>query len=358
MNPLATDCDKVPPAEGSQAAARQAACEFDIILVYHIFLPSYSEASKPRTTQTSDHDKFLPLDSPLVPFSIPAWSAGLQAVDQSPSHLVQTSKISKHYGHYAFPNPGLFVSSASDEMKARSIESWLLAHDAWFMRLEREPSLAMSNQNWHTFLTIDLDVQETGKTKAANRRREILGLLMAKSKLDPEVKMRSTSRGPLVWQDQEYPRGVLPPDDVVRQILWELYEINFLHELLSLDHHACANLNLSDTVQLLERQIMISQCFPLNSFRPVTIPSENCGLAADDFEERFRFITALLQVMKSWRGNKPVLFGVSTDNLHDFSQRAAMDMENRVARYYCQQFFNYFGRAAQIPHRLFATKYS
>ena len=147
---------------------------------------------------------------------------------------------------------------------------------------------------------------------------------------------------------------MLPSDDVVQQILWELYEVNFLHELLSLDHRACANLDLSDTAQLLERQILISQCFPRSSFRPVTIPSENRGLAADNFEECFRFVTALLLVMKSWKGDKPVIFGVSSDNLRDFSQRAAMDMENRIARYYCQQFYNYFGRAAQIPHRLFA----
>src|SRR5438445_10712661 len=103
-----------------------------------------------------------------------------------------------------------------------------------------------------------------------------------------------------------YPRGELPPGDVIQQILWELYELNFIHELLLLDCRACVNLDLSDTTQLLERQIMISKCFPLDSFRPVTIPSENRGLAADDFKERFQFITALLLVMKSWNRHKPV----------------------------------------------------
>ena len=88
-------------------------------------------------------------------------------------------------------------------MKARYIESWLLARDGWFMRLESESSLAMSNQNWRTFLTIDLNVQETRKTKAANRRREILDTVIPKSNL--EVKMRSTSNAPLVWQGKEYP---------------------------------------------------------------------------------------------------------------------------------------------------------
>jgi len=185
-----------------------------------------------------------------VPFSIPAWSAALQAVDQSPSCLIEASKTSKHYGHYALPDPGLFISPASDEKRARFIESWLLARDAWLMRLEREPSLTMSNQNWRTFLTIDLNVLEKGETKAANHCREILDKLIPKSDLYPEVKMRSTFNGPLVWQGKEYPPGVLPSDDVIWQILWELYEVNFVHELLSLDRRACANLDLSDTAQL------------------------------------------------------------------------------------------------------------
>jgi hypothetical protein len=37
-----------------------------------------------------------------------------------------------------------------------------------------------------------------------------------------------------------------------------------------------------------------------------------------------------------------------------FAVGAVMHTENVVAKYYCQQFFNYFGRAAQVSHRLFA----
>ena len=147
---------------------------------------------------------------------------------------------------------------------------------------------------------------------------------------------------------------MLPPEDVVRQILWELYELNFIHELQSLDQRACADLNISDTAQLLEWQMKISRCFPINSFRHVMIPSENCGLAADDLGERFRFVVELLNVMKSWRGDKPVIFGISMDNLRDSTLQARLHLEKTITKYYCQQFFNYFGRAAQIPHRLFA----
>ena len=129
-----------------------------------------------------------------------------------------------------------------------------------------------------------------------------------------------------------------------------MYELNFIHELQSLDHLAYADLDLSDTAQLVEQQMKILRCFPINSFRHVMIQSENCGLAADDFQ----FVIELLHVMKSWRGDQPALFNISMDNLHNSTNQTRMLLEKTIAKYYCQQFFNYFGCAAQIPHRLFA----
>jgi hypothetical protein len=64
---------------------------------------------------------------------------------------------------------------------------------------------------------------------------------------------------------------------------------------------------------------------------------------------------ALVLIMKSWKGDKPVIFDAPVDNLCNFTQQGREQLEKVVARYYCQQFFNYFGRAAQIPHHLFAT---
>jgi len=208
--------------------------------------------------QSGDRNKFLPLDGPFAPFSIPPWSAALEAVDQSPSLLLESSKSFIHYGHYTFPDPGLFISPAADKkasnmkVNIQYLESWLRLRDTWLMRLAKEPSLAISNQHWRTFLAAKLDARLDGQTKAANCLQQTLDLIIPKSDTYSGVKMR-TSKEPLVWQGKEYPLGVLPPEDVVRQILWELYELNFIRELLSLDCRACADLDLSDTTQLLDR---------------------------------------------------------------------------------------------------------
>ena len=108
------------------------------------------------------------------------------------------------------------------------------------MHVETEPSLAMSNQTWRIFLTMDANASEKKDMKAARCCQESFDLLMLKSNMYAELKLRC-SMGPLVWQDKEYTGELLP--NIVCQILWELYKLNFTHELLSLDHHACANLD-------------------------------------------------------------------------------------------------------------------
>jgi len=91
--------------------------------------------------------------------------------------------------------------------------------------------------------------------------------------------MRKSS-GPLVLQDKEYPPGVLPPEGVIREILWELYELNFIRELVSLDRRA--KLDLSDTVQLLDRQTKITSGdaqFPVTArLRHITSHHEICHI--------------------------------------------------------------------------------
>ena len=289
------------------------------------------------------------MDSPYAPYLIPAWSAALQAVDQSPSHLVEA-----YGGQYIFPDPGLFIHPAT---AGKYIESWLRVCEVWFMCMAEEPSLALSNQHWRTFLSIDPAVAGKEGTKAARRRQEVLDILLPNPNTYPGVEKQSSSMGPVVWQGKEYLSGVLPPENVLREILWELYEVKFIHKLQSLDLRACHNLDSSSNAQLYDRQIEISQFFHTSLFQHVTIPSENRGLADDDFDKRFQFITALVFVMNSWKGAKPAMLGGDLFDLQ-LGPEAAMELEKVVAKYYCQQFFNYFGRAAQVPHHLFATNLS
>ena len=149
--------------------------------------------------------------------------------------------------------------------------------------------------------------------------------------------------------------GSTPPESYLLRMSPERsygsYELNFIHGLQSLDHHTCHNLDLLSATQLFERQIDISQCFHTSSYQNVPIPSKNLGLADDDVDQRLQFVTGLYYVIKSWKGDKPAMLA---NNLSDLSPKATIELEKVVAKYYCQQFFNYFRHAAQVPYCLFS----
>lgn len=307
----------------------------------------------PPPNQSPGRDKFLPLESPLAPFSIPVWSTALQAVDRSPSHIIEASNASKHFGHYTFPDPGLFVTPATNKKKTKLVETWLGIREAWIVRIAHEGSLAMSGQRWRDFLATDLGGNLiTVDTKAAARRQKILEIVKP-TFASPELKMRTISGQPLIWQGRRYPPDALPPENIVREILWELFELNFTHELLALDRRACKDLDLSNDSQLFDRQDMISKCFHPDAFQRVSIPTSNRGLAADSLQDRLPYITYLVRIMQSWTGDKPAVFSLANRSPSDLSSDQGKQLEEAATKYYCQQFFNHFGRAAQIPHRLF-----
>ena len=212
----------------------------------------------------------------------------------------------------------------------------------------------MSAQSWHDLLAIDLSAtHEKTDTKAEKRRQQILALLIPKSDHFPEIKTRSTSGEPVIWQGNKYTPAVLPADHIVRGILWELYHLNFTYEFLSLDRRACPNLDTLDDAQLMQRQAMILECFSADPFLSRSLPDRNCGLAADGIEERLPFILPLIRVMQSWKGDKPTIFNLAAHSYQEILGSEAPGLEEAATKYYCQQFFNYFGRTALVPHRLF-----
>jgi hypothetical protein len=209
----------------------------------------------------------------------------------------------------------------------------------------------MSSQQWRDLLSTDLSsLSGTSDSKAMKRRQQIHNILMPRLSLDPGVKPRNTVGEPVVWQDRSYLPSVLPAENVVRQILWELYELNFTYEFISLDRRACDNLDLMDSDQLLKRETLISKCFVQRTFKSVPLPNHNYGLAADEPRERLPYLQRMVHVMMAWKGSKPLAF-----NLEDQSPvgQQATELEEVATKYYCQQFCRYFGRAAQVPHRLF-----
>jgi hypothetical protein len=56
--------------------------------------------------------------------------------------------------------------------------------------------------------------------------------------------------------------------------------------------------------------------------------------------------------MSRWEGAKPTVFKYRYDRDETFSEALVLELEREAARFYTQTFYNYFGRASLIPHRV------
>ena len=275
------------------------------------------------------------------------WADALAAVDTSPERLVEQNKSILHFGHYALPDPALFVTPADDKKKVAYLLTWLRARPALLYRLQKQESTALSNQAWRDFLEMGRSDKVRDDTAAAARRddiRKIMGGVLKTagvSEASPNANL-----GPVYWRDEELPVDKLPRPSVLWEILWELYELNFRLELFNLDQRASTN--PLDSVVRIHR---LRSCFPDTSDFPfVKITYANIGLVANDWKERLPFILALVKVMSCWGGSQPTVFEYRLHRVEDFSQDRALELELEAARFYTQTFYNYFGRACLVPH--------
>ena len=147
----------------------------------------------------------------------------------------------------------------------------------------------------------------------------------------------------MTLQGNNYPPSVLPADHVVQEILWELHQLSFAQEFLSLDCCACSNMNTSNDMQLMQRQAMISECFAINPFLSGSLMDYNFGLAVDTIKECLPFILCLVCIIKSWKGNKHPILNLVAPSYQKITRSQAIGFEEATTKYYSQKFFNYFG---------------
>lgn len=178
----------------------------------------------------------MPLEGPFAPFSIPAWAQGLRAVDTSHENLVEASKSQAHFSHYVFPDPGVFTSASNDGKRAKLLRTWLLCCDAWLSCLASRDSLALSAQAWCDMLFLDLSSPPSiTDTRKSARMQDAFAKLTPQTLEAFRLEPRYAAGQPSVWNNQQYNADELPPSNIVREILWELCELNFTYELSSLD---------------------------------------------------------------------------------------------------------------------------
>ncbi|RDB19698.1 hypothetical protein Hypma_013215 [Hypsizygus marmoreus] len=296
--------------------------------------------------------KFTELERPFIPPAVPAWKDALASVNTKVRVAFQGPDDSA----YAFPDPGLFYGVQSEEKRMRFIHNWLRNRPAMIFRLSSSTSSArpLSNQCWRTILNYGQEAasgEPSSSTKGAQIRhnmRELLGNCLDQAGITLELGNDNLS---VFWHEQQLSAGAMPSLDISREILWELYELNFCFELLALDHRAQQISDDSD-----RRQSLIRACFPGGgSILVVDVDLAGQGLSAPTLTARAPYLVALRRVMKDWSGNTAAALGTADQRVEDYSLEDLKGLEHDVAQFYTQSFFNNFGHAAIIPHSLTTT---
>ncbi|KAH6906265.1 hypothetical protein BKA70DRAFT_1429691 [Coprinopsis sp. MPI-PUGE-AT-0042] len=162
--------------------------------------------------------------------------------------------------------------------------------------------------------------------------------------------------GEVVWFNQQFKltsqqEATSIPDDVIAEVVWELMELGFRLELAHIDRSlARTQWETEDS----NREDQILNVFArepdgaVGGFTLAAFPAQNGGLASSDIRERARATFALQEVVKSWPGCPREITSAPFSEIPYHVD----DLTTKISLYYCQTFFECFGRAPVVPHGL------
>ncbi|KAL0578356.1 hypothetical protein V5O48_003634 [Marasmius crinis-equi] len=162
------------------------------------------------------------------------------------------------------------------------------------------------------------------------------------------------------WRNQLVPAGLLLNDPkMVKEVVWELFELNFHFEL-----HGLARMFLGHTRDFsagvgkaTSFDNEVNACF--FQTKGISNPSDpdlhgaSAGLAVATLAHRKKYIVRFAGVLAKWpHAQEGVVMLAGRKTTKEFSDDQLVKLEEWAARFYCQTFFDNFGRPPIIPHRL------
>lgn len=313
--------------------------------------------------QVVDHNKFTPIDNPLVPRPLAVWSAALANVKRSPEDTRRAPDLG-----YAFPEPALVIGPQAEEKRARYIVNLIRFRPALIHRLLTMTSTgsAAVPQLWRDLLNLPFDVVPgslvAGSSSQGSITRSSKGqqaaLQFLSDCLASDVQLTLEPIADIRWRGQALSATKPPDTRIIHEILWELSELNFRFEFASLDSRARTSPRSQLTASF-EASLPrydgndLAQCFPGPNFSisVAEIERSHEGIAAEDWRNRLPFVLAMRAIMEHWVGYDERCFGPKK-GCNDLSQVEFDVIEAAVARFYTQCFYDHFWRPAILPRSL------
>jgi hypothetical protein len=192
------------------------------------------------------------------------------------------------------------------------------------------------------------------ETKAAKTRMEIETILrdcIEEGHLNLDI--ANLAGTPAVWEGRTVSKTDIMDSAIGRKIVWELHEVSFRWELLTLDQRMYRG-SLTRT----ERDIRVLGNLPQagGSIVPLSWNNGQDGFGAPSENGRRASTQALYQIMSEWHSQRtrslPKVLHVLEQRVPGVTEKDLMDAEEQVVAFYINTFVDSFERAPVIPHRL------
>lgn len=256
---------------------------------------------------------------------------------------------------FVVPEPSIFVDPQS-RLCVPLMLMWLRLRPFFLHRLTVPSVLSsLTNKKWKALLegAVGFNI---GSQKL---RQQMLDLLLSCSSelgqygisLDTDNAITSPPRwnGVIVHLEN----GFIPPH-VVKEAVWELYEINFRADLLTLDRRLVPE-PLGDSWEAVrardnwyDRELRVQQCWSGHVYSPN--PSKP-GLSSNhSYAVRRPYLEALFNVVQSWPGPHPSNFKLGFPYFTDDTSLA--ELETSIAHFFARSFLLTFRRPAILPYAM------
>ena len=348
---------------------------------------------------TSGRNKFAEIDHPSFPPSIMPWASALHDVQKL---VFEERRASIHFEAYTVPDPGLFCTAVQ---KNKYLENWLRSRESWIWRITRASGGSngkhyVPTKVWRDLLFLgfcdaealaaDVSTSQTPSTSSPTfsakiknnptsnnlqkkqpkpvraKRQEMLSsvkdvLFGGHDDLAPVQEVQQ-----LMWRKVpvQTENGILRFDHIEKEILWELYEINFRCDLMMLDSKLAPSkwlTSIDGSRDALDRLMQICLCFVGGdtlefTLLPPAIPAGNVGIAAENMSDCRPYLVALARLMLDWDISVDAIGDIQKffdeEGKNQFSDIKVYRLSHAVADVYCAGVYMVLGRAAITPHRM------
>ncbi|KAK0484203.1 hypothetical protein EDD18DRAFT_1361763 [Armillaria luteobubalina] len=308
----------------------------------------YSPYQKKQKIQSGASNHLQDLQHQLLPLIIEPWHLALLAVDANPARChscghpsPKNKKAIPQENQYTFPRPDIIVTLNTEQKVHSYLISWLQLRGPLFARLTILEHLPpnLYHQEWWTVLGMGfLHGDPASRTAAEKRQTEVCKMMDGFMEELPLHTDNAASSA--FWHGKNY--EALWQEEC-QEILWELAEVNFHCEFKAL-HRRATGSN--------EQNLPIMRCFPDGDHLPgqLDIGAANYGLGDLLWLRRAPYIFAMKKAMRTWEDMPPSL--LSEVRTAGWTEKEFLSVEETVANYYCDTFWQYFGHAPVLPWQL------